>query len=399
MVKRKVKRMLWKAAAAVSGCVLLPAVVLSGASGIFRSPAYLEPWQKDYYRQFQDVRVQVAAHGLLAANGHNMQPWFVRTDAGDAGVFYLYADSSRQSPEVDPMARQMMVTQGAFLEYARLAGAKLGYTVDIGLFPHGAYDEGQLTESMVRKAVAKVTLRKAAISSSPLYPFLFQPDTNRGPYRLTPLTDQETESLQALGTDKLAVEVIRNKEDLGRLGGYVMQAAKAEAGVPRVMEESAAIFRANEYAKNRYRYGFSVEGQGTTGLMKHVLQGLVTLFPSMNRGQAASDRFIQSTQEAADHTPAYALIRSLDNSRESQVLSGMVYSRLVLQAHALGLAVQPLSQALEEYPEMAGIYAALHRDYAPQGGTLQMLVRIGKPVKEAPLSMRRDVRELFSEAP
>lgn len=399
MIKKKVKRMLWKAAAVVSGCILVPAVVLSGASGIFRSPAYLEPWEKDYYRQFQDAQVQVAAHGLLAANGHNMQPWFIRTDAGDAGVFYLYADSSRQSPEVDPMARQMMVTQGAFLEYALLAGAELGYEAGIGLFPHGAYDEGQLTQSMTRKAVAKVTLRKTAVSPSPLYSFMFQPDTNRGPYRPTPLTDQETEALQSLGTDKLAVEVFRDRGDLDRLGGYIMQAAEAEADVPRVMEESSAIFRANEYAKNRYRYGLSVEGQGTTGLMKHVLQGLVTLFPSMNRGQAASDRFIQSTREAADHTPAYALIRSADNSRESQVRSGMLYSRLVLEAHSLGLAVQPLSQALEEYPEMAGIYAAIHRDYAPQGGTLQMLVRIGQPVKEAPLSMRRDVRELFSEAP
>jgi hypothetical protein len=297
------------------------------------------------------------------------------------------------------MARQMMVTQGTFLEYVRIAGLNHGYAVDIRLFPDGAYDEGRLAESMVRKAVAKVTLRKAAVSPSPLYAFLFQPDTNRGPYRLTPLTDQQAEALQSLGTDKLAVEVFRNMDDLSSLGGHVMQAAKAEAGVPQVMEESERIFRANEYAKNRYRYGFSVEGQGTAGIMKHMLQGVVTLFPSMNRGQGASDRFVQSTQAAVDHTPAYAIIRSGDNSRESQVLSGMLYSRLVLQAHSLGLAVQPLSQALEEYPEMAGIYAAIHRDYAPQGGTLQMLVRIGQPVKEAPLSMRRDVRELFSEAP
>ncbi|MNC22107.1 hypothetical protein D3C75_700970 [compost metagenome] len=176
-----------------------------------------------------------------------------------------------------------------------------------------------------------------------------------------------------------------------------MQAAKAEADVPRVMEESQVIFRANEYEKNRYRYGFSMEGQGTDGFMKHVMQGIVTLFPSMNRGEAASERFVQSAQASVDHTPAYAIIRSRDNSRESQVQSGMLYSRLVLQAHALGLAVQPLSQALEEYPEMAAVYEAVHRDYAAQGGTLQMLVRVGQPVKEAPLSMRRDVTELLGE--
>ncbi|RAV05625.1 Acg family FMN-binding oxidoreductase [Paenibacillus sp. YN15] len=393
----KVKRMLWMSAAAIGSIILLLTGVLLGVSGIFRSPAYLEPWEKEYARQFQDPRLQAAAHGLLAANGHNMQPWKIRLDRGNANVFYLYADSSRLTPEVDPLNRQMMVTQGAFLEYVRTAGAELGYAVDIGLFPNGPYDEEKLAESMDLKAVAKITLRKEASSPSPLYSFMFRPDTNRGPYREAALTDRQAESLGSLGTEKLAVEVFRDEDNLRRLSGYVMEAAQAEAGVSRVMEESERIFRANEYEKNRYRYGFSMEGQGTTGFLKHVMQGIVTLFPSMNRGQAASDRFVQSAQAAADHTPAYAVIRSRDNSRESQVESGMLYSRLVLQAHELGLAVQPLSQALEEYPEMAAVYQAIHRDYAPQGSILQMLVRVGQPVKEAPLSMRRDVTELLGE--
>jgi hypothetical protein len=395
--KGKVKRMLWIPAVAIGSAALLLIVALLCVSGIFRSPAYLKPWEKNYARQFQDPRIQAAAHGLLAANGHNMQPWKIRLDHGNANVFYLYADSSRLTPEVDPLNRQMMVTQGAFLEYVRIAGLELGYAVDIGLFPHGPYDEGKLVESMNQKAVAKITLRKEAASSSPLYSFMFRPDTNRGNYRTAPLTDEQAEVLRSLGTDRLEVEVFRDEANLSRLSGYVIQAAKAEAGVPRVMEESQVIFRANEYDKNRYRYGFSMEGQGTAGFMKHVMQGVVTLFPSMNRGQAASDRFVQSAQASVDHTPAYAIIRSRDNSRESQVESGMLYSRLVLQAHALNLALQPLSQALEEYPEMAAVYQTIHRDYSPQGSTLQMLVRVGQPVKEAPLSMRREVMELLGE--
>ena len=41
------------------------------------------------------------------------------------------------------------------------------------------------------------------------------------------------------------------------------------------------------------------------------------------------------------------------------------------------LAFQPLSQALQEYPEMAEPYAALHAKLAPEGSTVQMLARIG----------------------
>ncbi|MNC64999.1 hypothetical protein D3C75_1152440 [compost metagenome] len=73
----------------------------------------------------------------------------------------------------------------------------------------------------------------------------------------------------------------------------------------------------------------------------------------------------------------------------------MLYSRLILTAHSLGLAMQPLSQAIEEYPEMNGIYSDIHRSYAPGGGTIQMLVRLGTPLTEVPLSMRRDVQELI----
>lgn len=48
-----------------------------------------------------------------------------------------------------------------------------------------------------------------------------------------------------------------------------------------------------------------------------------------------------------------------------------------LAATGLGLGFQPLSQALQEYPEMAAHYAAIHTRLAPQGGTVQMLSRIG----------------------
>ncbi len=174
-----------------------------------------------------------------------------------------------------------------------------------------------------------------------------------------------------------------------------MQSATIEAGVDRVMEESNNVFRPNEYQKNQYRYGFSVEGQGTTGIMLPLMQGLVTLFPSFNTGKAASDLFIQSTQTSVDGTPAYAMIMPNDNSRSSQVSSGMLYSQLILKAHQMGYAMQPLSQALEEYHEMKAPYDAIHRAYAPNGGTIQMLVRIGKPTKGVLLSMRRDVTDLI----
>ncbi|RIJ45071.1 hypothetical protein DZF93_00330 [Clavibacter michiganensis subsp. insidiosus] len=57
--------------------------------------------------------------------------------------------------------------------------------------------------------------------------------------------------------------------------------------------------------------------------------------------------------------------------------------------------MRPLSQVLEEYPEMAEPYAALHARYAPDGSTIQMLVRIGTATTEYPVTVRRDAEQLL----
>ncbi len=379
------------------GAILLAAFAsLFIISGIFQTPTYLEPWKKDYSRQFDDPRIKLAAHGLLAANGHNMQPWKIKLNQDNPLVFYLYADSERLTNEVDPFARQMMITQGTFLEYAKIAGEELGYQAEVEFFPEGSYDERTLAESMKQKPAAKVTLRKGEPQNSSLYDYMFLPDTNRVAYKSTALTPEQIRQLNAINTDTdLSVKIYQDKENMEKLSRYAVDGAEIEADVSRVMQETGVIFRANEYRKNKYRYGFSVEGQGTSGMMQHIMQGLVTLFPSMNEGKAASDLFIKSTKTSVDNTPAYAMIISKDNSRRNQVKSGMLYSRLILEAHRLGIVMQPLSQVLEEYPEMQEPYGSIHNDYAADGSTIQMLVRMGVPAKEVSLSMRRDVMDLI----
>lgn len=357
---------------------------------------YLEPWSKKYADKYSDPRVRLAAAGLLAASNHNMQPWKIILDKSDPMAFYLYADSSRMTSEVDPYARQMMISQGTFLEYVSVAGDESGYQADIRLFPEGTYDESRLAQSMDSKPVAKITLTKAPPKNSKLYDALFLPDTNRDAYQAKGLTDAQSSALEALSYGNgVSVRLYQDQKDLGNIGKFALQSAAIEASVTRVMDESNAIFRENESQKNQYRYGYSVEGQGTSGFMKNILQGLVTLFPSMNTGKAASQTFINSTKTSVEHTPAYAMIVTAGNSRLEQVESGILYSKLVLTGHTQGLVMQPLSQVLEEYPEMNTPYTGFKKAYAPDGGTVQMLFRVGVTTKSVPLSMRRDVQSLI----
>jgi hypothetical protein len=94
------------------------------------------------------------------------------------------------------------------------------------------------------------------------------------------------------------------------------------------------------------------------------------------------------------HNAAYALISTRGNARAEQVQAGMLYARFCLHARTLGLVMQPLSQVLQEYPTMAGPYAAVNAKYAPEGQTIQMMVRLGTATSQCPVTMRRDANSL-----
>ncbi|GAY78299.1 hypothetical protein NBRC111894_3853 [Sporolactobacillus inulinus] len=114
-------------AACLLATLFLFLVVLFAAGGLFQTKTYLQPWDKTYAKNFKDPRIRLAAYGLLAANGHNMQPWIIKLDKKDAMTFYLFADPERMSLQADPEARQLMVTQGTFLDYVAVAGQSIGF--------------------------------------------------------------------------------------------------------------------------------------------------------------------------------------------------------------------------------------------------------------------------------
>lgn len=70
--------------------------------------------------------------------------------------------------------------------------------------------------------------------------------------------------------------------------------------------------------------------------------------------------------------PAIVVIATPGDARAQQLEAGRLYAHA-----ALGLAMHPLSQALQEYAEMAPAFARVHALLAAPGERLQMLARIG----------------------
>jgi hypothetical protein len=100
---------------------------------------------------------------------------------------------------------------------------------------------------------------------------------------------------------------------------------------------------------------------------------------------------IETFNKHLDSTPGFVWMVTQDNTRATQVAAGRAYMRLQLAATGLGLAMQPLQQALQEYPEQAGphqeIRALLGAD--KPGQTVQMWARVGSAEMTEPAPRRR----------
>lgn len=105
--------------------------------------------------------------------------------------------------------------------------------------------------------------------------------------------------------------------------------------------------------------------------------GLVTREAQLPQGSMGWQSAMNSFNDAIASTPAFVVQVSEGNRRRDQLDAGARWLRLSLAATQLGLSLQPVSQALQEYPEMSGPYGRIHALYADPGHTVQMLARIG----------------------
>lgn len=93
---------------------------------------------------------------------------------------------------------------------------------------------------------------------------------------------------------------------------------------------------------------------------------------------------IDAVMANADTAMAHVWLISSGNSRPDQIAVGRDWLRINLAATSAGVGLHPLSQALQEFPEMADCYVEVHQRLAPTGGTVQMLARLGYAAPVAP---------------
>ena len=144
--------------------------------------------------------------------------------------------------------------------------------------------------------------------------------------------------------------------------------------LPRTRRESIDVTRIGKKEINNNPWGLSLHGP----IMEALNAGGLLTRDNMNDpdnsvyGQSR-DFYLALCRSAK----AFLWATTRTNTRRDQLETGRAWVRMHLAATKAGVAFHPLSQALQEFPEMAAPHEKAHEMLAPEGGTVQMLVRLG----------------------
>ena len=340
----------------------------------------VEAWQGP--GQQTDLRRWALAYAILAPNSHNRQPWLV--DLRGPNGITLHVDRERLLAMTDPWYRQIMVSQGTFIESLVLALRQRGVDAQAQLFPQGEFAPRQLDD----RPVARLhwTPGAPAPVQDPLFAQLLRRHTAKVDYDTSrPVAAATLEALKTVFTD--AGVRFGGTVDAARiepLRKLCWESARVELLTPRTVMESIQLTRVGPDEIARHRDGISVNT-----LVPRVAD-MVGAFDRSNPPAEGSTAYQQMMGRFEGHsrtamgfvwlsTPT-AQHAARNTTRSAEVQAGRAYMRLQLKATELGLQIHPMSQAPQEFAEMKPYYDQLHQLLLGKPAseeTVQMFCRVG----------------------
>ncbi|GAA6180891.1 nitroreductase family protein [Shimia sp. NS0008-38b] len=363
-----------KSLAIIGGGVITAATAAAGFA-VTRSPRVaLHPW--DLAGTYVDPRQNALSFALLAPNPHNRQPWLV--DLSTDNEVTLFADQQKLLPETDPFNRQITIGLGCFLEVMRMAALQDGYRVDLSVFPDGE-DPNRLDTRPVAHARF---VKDSARAADPLFGHVHARRSVKEPF-------DTNHPIDAAILDQLARHIrgdtlfggSTDPADVAAFRSLSHEALRIEIETPRTYQESVDLFRIGHREVDANPDGIDFTGPLFETLR---LAGLFSRETATDTSSVAYTSGLDAVFANTDTAMGHVWLVSPTNHRHDQIEIGRNWVRLNLATTALGLGMQPLSQALQEYPEMAALYADIHNRLAPDGGTVQMFARIGYGPEVAP---------------
>jgi hypothetical protein len=327
----------------------------------------LAPWK--LAGGYDEPRQRALSFAILAPNPHNRQPWQV--DLSQDNKIILYADTERLLPHTDPFNRQITIGLGCFLELLRMAAAEEGYLVSIAGFPEG-FDQDQLD----KRPVASMTfVKNASVQKDPLFSHVLSRRSLKEPFDLSRNVPNEVLSdLENMNQPGVTIATTNRADTVGKLRKLTHEALAIEIETPRTYRESVDLFRIGKSEINANPDGIDFSGPLFDSLS---LAGLFSRELTLDTESSAYEQGVGAVMSNVDTAMGYVWLVTKSNTRIDQLNAGRDWLRVNLTTTGLGVGVQPISQALQEYAEMTETFDKVHRLLNAQGKTVQMLGRLG----------------------
>ena len=332
------------------------------------------PWAQA--GQYSEPRRHALSYALLAPNPHNRQPWLV--DLSHPNRITLYADPTRLLPETDPFNRQITIGLGCFLELLRMAAAQNGQRAEMLDFPEGTSPAGLDT-----RPVAIIDLvPDATIRPDPLFAHVLARRSLKAPYDMAkPVPESQLPPLRAAAIYGTKAGTNTAPPLRQTLRGLTREAMGIEFATDRVYLESVDLYRIGAAEVDANPDGISF-----TGPLFELMRagGVFTREAAQDRSSRIYTQGVSATLDAINSAMGHIWLTTEGNSRIDQLNAGRDWVRINLAATGAGLGLHPLSQALQEYPEMEATRTALHSALGASDKTVQMLGRLGYAPASAP---------------
>lgn len=357
-----------------------------GAAAVWPGEASARaPWSQAG-ASFGDVRLDALAYAILAPNPHNRQPWLFELTGSD--TIDVYCDLDRRLEHTDPFDRQITIGFGCMLELLAMAAAEKGYDAEIAVFP-----DGEAQPRLNTGRVAQVVLRRnGGGGPDALFSAVLERRSNKEVYDLDrPVAQDVLDAVTGAARADMRVGGALDAERVAWLRALTWDAWLIEYETDRTRRESVDLMRIGNAEVARNPDGIDMAG-AAMGLMK--MTGIISREALDTPGSMAYEQGSAMYREMLDSAQGYVWLVADENTRASQIAAGRSWVRMNLAAQRQGLAIHPLSQVLQEFPEMSALRSKAHEELSVEApGVIHMLGRVGyskhpKPSPRWPLETR-----------
>jgi len=353
-------------------------VIFSATAGLTACKSEMPPeaiaaWQGP--QPGTDVRKWILSYAILAPHSHNLQSWLV--DLRTPNEIILYCDLTRLLPETDPYYRQIMMSHGTFLELLDIAARERGIRTNIELFPQGEFG----SEEIDQRPIARIRLETDPnIVKDPLFGQILKRHTNREAYDMSKAVPADAVQDMA---DSMKLYPIRfgfvgldQSYAIEKHRAIAAEAWRIELTTPAKILETYKVLRVGAKEIAKYRDGISINDPFLSLLVR---LGLFDRSKAPKPDDSATVDQIENFNKNLESTPGFIWMITEGNGRTAQVNAGRAYVRVQLSGTAHGISMQPLQQALQEYPEQQATYKEIYNLLgAPSPRyTVQMWARLG----------------------